>query len=1062
MLKRLRTVFFKNPHWLALVVFIAISMFSLRSIFATGDPVAFHDLSPMYRLDQLSRPYDFPWDYKSNLGTPSLLTGNAVYNLPLIALSLVFGSVALAHKVMLMLFMAFSGFGFYLAFSYLLKSKTAGFVAGLYLMFNPFTLSRWEYGHNTILLAYMVLPFAVFSFFKVMREGNRLSMFLCGLFTALMIYSSPQIAYMFILFALLYVVFDLAFSKRTEIVKKALMRGVQVGIVLAVSLVAAFPFFYQLIMVSLPVYATRAEEAVVAVSPPNIAGSIIPQVCLVAFVISVFFFLWWKSGFTKLYRWWKSGGLTEEASPFLLKAGRQHIQFFALLGLLSIIIILLVMQPFTPIYYWLFSHVPGLGMFREVGKFMMLSTIAAAFFLGLVAEGFKRYLAKGTSFVRKVLPILLISSIVLASSWQFVTGDIGGTVGTIKLPQAYQDLDSWLSSQNGDFRIAFFPPAVWATTYTWAPKWFLDPYVALQAKPTVEIKSESDLTQGASFTRWVYTSLYSNRIKDWGKLLSLMGVKYVIMRLDADMPSERGDLSGFSLANLPPEFLSGISGLAAFSLENTLANWGGQDSLKLVKNFTSVLVYENTIQIPKIYQTNGLSLIVGDRGALISLSNLNFSFSLYPAAFLDDNTGSADYLIKNSRFVFFQGDPYWNLVVSTLGENSIVKPWKYAPVSANPWSQWISGDLIWYFFSGDLNVAPDGYLYTEGTHTITVPLNVKQSGNCHVLAQVYDGLPGSQGVNFSVDNAANFVFKPSRANSGSYRWLDIGSYNLNLQSEIKISSLGGPAAISKIAIVPETAVDETTQKVSKLLQDANPNVAYLFDDRAWNYNSSALIVNPEANNGRLINLSNSNVETKFYVFNDGNYTLNLTFQTPSEGSSVQVFVDNLVQDVKLSSGSSDFSTDVEIGSLTLSQGYHNITIKAETGNVLFNMAKLSSYPDDVGASVDASAGSNVPSYTMKSGSEYTVNPTAQYLAFLEAGDGYWKLYGPDGETSPLSIFNYASLFPISDAGSQYTLRYLGLGYVEQGFLVAIIGTVLLALGIRFLYPKRFIKRESEP
>ena len=83
------------------------------------------------------------------------------------------------------------------------------------------------------------------------------------------------------------------------------------------------------------------------------------------------------------------------------------------------------------------------------------------------------------------------------------------------------------------FRIAFFPPAVWATTYTWASRWFLDPDVALQAKPTVEIKSEQDLTQSASLTRWVYTALYSNRTSNWGKLLSILGVKYLILQTDA-------------------------------------------------------------------------------------------------------------------------------------------------------------------------------------------------------------------------------------------------------------------------------------------------------------------------------------------------------------------------------------------------------------------------------------------------------------------------------------------------------------------------------------------------
>jgi hypothetical protein len=90
---------------------------------------------------------------------------------------------------------------------------------------------------------------------------------------------------------------------------------------------------------------------------------------------------------------------------------------------------------------------------------------------------------------------------------------------------------SWLLSSNEDFRIAFIPPAVWATVYDWAPIWFLDPLVALQAKPTLEIKSEQDLTSGADFTRWLYTTLYSGRSNDWGRMLGLTGSRYVIVRL---------------------------------------------------------------------------------------------------------------------------------------------------------------------------------------------------------------------------------------------------------------------------------------------------------------------------------------------------------------------------------------------------------------------------------------------------------------------------------------------------------------------------------------------------
>jgi len=1033
---------FSKIHVLALFAFIIISVISLRSFFATGGPVAFHDLSSMYRLDQLFRPFDFPWDYKSNLGSPNLLTGNAVYNIPLIGLSLAFGSVAFAEKILLVLLLALSGFGFYLAFSYLLRSKTAGVVAGLCAMFDPFALTRWEFGQNTVILAYTVLPFAVLSFFKVMKEGGRWSMFVCGLLTALMIYASPQVAYMFIFFELLYVIFDLAYSGKIGIVKRIAARAIQVFLILAVALVAAFPFFYQLIKVNIPVYSTRAEETSVVVSSPTVTGVIIPQVLLVVFIFSAFMFLWWKSGFTNLYHWWKKNGLTEGSSPFLIKAARQDIQVFAVIGLISIVAIVLAIPPLTPVYYWLFNYVPGFGMFRDAGKFLMLTGLFAAFFTGLAAEGFKRYVEKSSFRFRpvKALPILLISLLIFASSWQFLTGDVSGTVGTIQIPVQYQELNNWLASQNGQFRIAFFPPASWATTYTWAPIWFVDPYVALQAKPTLEIKSDEDLTTPASLVQWAYTALYSNRTSSLGKFLSIFGVKYVILQPDAYIPVSRA------------------TDLAVFSQTSTNAILSSQNDLQLVDNFSSILVYENPYQLPLIYQANGLSLIVGDRGALLSLSNMDFNFSQNPAAFLDDNVGSLTTLIQDAHYIFFQGDPYWSMIVSSLGENYTVDPWNFATLSADPSDQWVKGNLMWYIDNGEMNVAPDNYIYTNGTNTITVPLGVAASGDYKVIVQVFDGLPSAQGINFTISNGANYVFKPAISNDGSYDWVDIADTSLNSQSKLQISSLGGAAAISKIAVIPDSIINETAQKVSNELQESPAQLTYVFDDRAWNYDHTALIVDPEANDGRLVDLSNSSVETDFYVFNNDAYMLNLTFQTPTEAATVRVQVGNFVENVTLSPGSSGFSA-VEIGPLDLSQGYHNITIEAENGDARFNVAELSSVTGEMAS--NGSATPEVPSYTMNSGSQYTVNPTASYLAFLEAGNGYWNLYDQDGATPVINIFNYGSLFPINDPGSQYTLRYVGLGYVEQGFAIGIIGTVLLAGGFKFINSKRFIKRKPE-
>jgi hypothetical protein len=99
---------------------------------------------------------------------------------------------------------------------------------------------------------------------------------------------------------------------------------------------------------------------------------------------------------------------------------------------------------------------------------------------------------------------------------------------------------------------------------------------------------------------------------------------------------------------------------------------------------------------------------------------------------------------------------------------------------------------------------------------------------------------------------------------------------------------------------------------------------------------------------------------------------------------------------------------------------------------------------------------------MSSGSEYVISGVESNLVFLEGGSGYWRLYGQEGEITPMTVFNYGSLFHLDGLGSQYTLKYLGLGYLEQGLLVTLVTMALVALGLKFLGPKRYTMWEPIP
>jgi len=1016
--------------------FLLLAFFSLRLVFVVDDPVGFSDLSPMYKLDQLFRPFDFPWDFKSNLGSPVFLTGNVLYNVPLILLSLVVGSVVVAHKILLVLLMAFAGFGFYLAFFYLFNSKSAGLVGSLVMLFCPFILARWMNGHNTILLAYVVLSYAFFVFLRVMRVGGRLNVFVCGMLAGLLVYVSPQVAYLFLLFMVLYVVFDVVSCRRLGLYRRFSVRFVQLGVVLGVVFVVSLPFFYLLLMVNLPVYAVRAEEVLVSVLSPQIMGAVFSHGLLSVFACVSLLFLCWKSGFRRLCGGWVNGSAGSASSVFVCVSFWQVV-FFAILGFLSVVVVVFAsFSFFVPVYQWFFTNVPGFGMFREADKFLLFSGLSLAFFLALVADGFKRFVVRRVAFgFWRGLPVFLVSVVVLSSSLPYLSGDMGGSVRTVSVPEAYVELDGWLRAQGGCFRVAFFPPAVWATVYNWSSEWFLDPVVSLQAQPTVEIKSEMDLTASASFARWVYTELYSRRVSEWGKFLAVLGVKYLVVRLDADVLGGRSDLSAFSLANT----VAALSVVRDFQLE---------------KNFTSVLVYRNLVPLPLVFEADGFSLLVGDRRVLWSLANADFG--QYSGVFLDDNLGFFSDLIKRARCVVLQGDCFWSLVVASFGSDCVVQPWVYAPVSVRPWGRWVRGDLVWWFWGGVLNVAPDGFIYVEGAADITIPLGVDVAGSYRVLVQVYDGqLPvASSGLRFVSEGVGSldYVFRPSRVTEGSYRWVDLGFSYLDEQSALRLINLGGAAAVSKIAVLPEDAVAWAEDAVSELFGVSGSSVVHVLDDFSWNYNFSALSMSPVAGDGRLINLQRSDSASSFYVFRGGAYFLRGRFLVSGVGASVRVIVDGSVVDVGLSDSGGGL-VDVDFGSFYLGVGWHNITVQGLGGGACLDVVFLCDGSADVFGScfsgISGLVGSDVE---VLCGSEYRVHLDGGALVFLEGGGDYWVLHGSSGQCARrASVFNYGSLFFVDDgAEGDYVLRYVGLDYLRQGVLLSLVGLGLLVVVLWFL------------
>jgi hypothetical protein len=1019
-----------GSYILGAMVFASLSLIILRGVFLSPYPVAFHDLAPIWRSEQLYRPYDYPWDHKSNLGTPSFLTGNVVYNALLIGFTLLVDSVVLAHKLVLIFLMALSGFGVFLVMRYILGNTVAALTAGLYSMLNPFVWSRWVLGHNTIIFAYAIFPFVLLGFFKSFRDKGIGHPILCGLLLGVVALLSPHMAYIFAIFALAYVVFELV----TRSVKRSfnyVLRSIltPTALMIAALSIPVFPFIYLLITVRPQVYAIRAEEAVFFDTPLEIMSKFAGDI-LLGVIVSA-------AALIPSSVWLRFKGSIVNVPS--LRGHRKWLSvFFSIMGLLGLLLAALPYRPLTPIYVWLFYNVPGFSMFREANRFILLTTISLAYFSGLLAIRLHRCLSmKMKGFLAGLVSFLVMAALIAYPSWGFFTGDLGGRIGTVAVPEKYDELYSWLLSSNEDFRIAFIPPAVWATVYDWAPIWFLDPLVALQAKPTLEIKSEQDLTSGADFTRWLYTTLYSGRSNDWGRMLGLTGSRYVIVRPDADMLGHREDLKLFSRSS--DKFLGNKSGLIQS------------------RKFGDLIVYENPYALPHIWVAERFGLAIGDRRLLTSLAALGYDFKQWPLSF--PNKESPLQLGMTPAILILQGETLWDLVSIWPGAASIFHAGDHAAISTNPHGQWINGRLAWFADAAELNAYPDPFAYTESTAPLVVPLQGIDSGDYLILIQTYDGLDGAAGLIVQLPDKT-FTLDPSGQAGGRFRWRELGVHHLSGSTIMKIMSLGGPAAIGKIMLVRPESVGETLKKIRNWL--SSMDIMIILEDFEWTpATNSAILPQTGASNGAILNPASMWAETHFTIWRPAPYHLIVRVFPMDNTFNLTLQLDGVEYTVSGITNSPRPSL-LHISEVYLTPGTHVIKARSH-GRGGIDLVVLTTLPNIPTAS-ETYAGGSMTLYQQLSGSEYRIYGSQGYLVFLEAASTSWKLFTEDGVEMPHQDgFSFGAIYQLTSYSSSYRLVYTGYQLLTYmllyWFLFAPTSLTVSILLLRRM-SRKFLSRKS--
>lgn len=128
---------------------------------------------------------------------------------------------------------------------------------------------------------------------------------------------------------------------------------------------------------------------------------------------------------------------------------------FGILALLGVLLTKQAGPPFTGMYFWLYTHLPGFNFFREASKFYFMITI---FYAVLIALGTdlvlsQRWLPQPV----KVTFILFVNLILIWNTLPLINGSMGTLFVPRTMPDSYMQINNLITKQNEFSRILWVP-----------------------------------------------------------------------------------------------------------------------------------------------------------------------------------------------------------------------------------------------------------------------------------------------------------------------------------------------------------------------------------------------------------------------------------------------------------------------------------------------------------------------------------------------------------------------------------------------------------------------------
>ncbi|WP_202962745.1 alpha-(1-_3)-arabinofuranosyltransferase domain-containing protein [Geoglobus acetivorans] len=445
------------------------------------------------------------------------------------------------QKVLLFTILFLSGYSMHKLVSTFTQSKTARFYAGLLYMLNPYTYIRTVVGHWGILLAYAILPLAIKYFLELLDKRDSRSIMKAVLITTIVAFNAHTFFMAFLVFSILFL-----FRVYREKSATGLIKPLAVFFTLFLALDT-----YWLI----PLITAQRTTVLTHISTEDLAAFAPRIESFSALFTLASMHGFWRAGY--LYAkdflpfWWVFFvfilflAVHGFVSCFRNERLWVYVRAFGLIWLAGLILATGIRSPFEGFFRFLFDHIPLMKGMRDTHKFVTMLALSYSFLgaLGVAEierglEGLKK--ENGVKLRKAAIVILFVP---LVYSFTFFNG-FAGQIKPADFPKDWYEVNEFLNKDKDDFRVLFLPWHLYMD-FHWVPnkdKRIANPAPLFFDKAVISAKN----IEVSGIYRQIYSpsQLYidqilskRNGITNFGELVSILGVKYILLTKEVDYKS---------------------------------------------------------------------------------------------------------------------------------------------------------------------------------------------------------------------------------------------------------------------------------------------------------------------------------------------------------------------------------------------------------------------------------------------------------------------------------------------------------------------------------------------